>query len=84
MSKKTESLRVLGRCGLKYTDELGTKYFIDGEMIISNEYDFVMWTDRIMYWEDHIKQSNPENIEYTEFFDKKSDTYQGRLTYKKL
>ena len=49
MSKKTESLRVLGRCGLKYTDELGTKYFIDGEMIISNEYDFVMWTETIMY-----------------------------------
>ena len=52
-------------------------------MIISNEYDFVMWTDTIMYWEDHIKQSNHANIEYTEFFDEKSDTYQGRLTYKK-
>ena len=83
MNKNKESLRVLGRCGLKYTDELGTEYFVDGEMIVSNEYDYVMWTDSIMYWEDHIQQSNPENIEYTEHYEKKSETYLGQLTYKK-
>lgn len=83
MSENAESLRILGRCGLKYTDELGTEYFVDGEMVVSNEYDYVMWADSIMYWEDHLKQSNPENIEYTEFFNEESDIYLGQLTCKK-
>jgi hypothetical protein len=83
MSDKKEKLIILGRCGLKYTDTLGTEYFIDGEMIVSAEYDYVMWTDSIMYWKNHVKQSNPENIEYTEFLDEKSDTYHGQITYKK-
>ena len=83
MKENAESLRVLGRCGLKYTDKFGTEYFVNGEMIVSNEYDYVMWTDSIMYWEEYIKKHNPENIEYTESFDEKSDTYLGQLTYKK-
>ena len=33
MSENTEKLSILGRCGLKYTDELGTEYFVNGEMI---------------------------------------------------
>ena len=78
-----ENLIILGRCGLKYTDELGAEYFVDGEMIVSNEYDYVMWTDSIMCWEDHIQQSNPENIGYTERYDKKTDTSLGQVTYKK-
>ena len=83
MNKNAESLRVLGRCGLKYTDEFGTEYFVNGEMIVSSEYDYVMWTNSIMYWEEHIKQHSPQNIEYTESFDEKSDTYLVQLTYKK-
>lgn len=83
MSENAESLKVLGRSGLKYTDEFGVEYFIVGEMIVSNEYDYVMWMDSIMYWKDYVRQSNPENIEYSESFDEKSDSYIGKLTYKK-
>ena len=83
MSENSESLRVLDRCGLKYTDKFGTEYFVDGKMIVNGEYDYVMWTNSIMYWEEHIKQHNSENIEYTESFDEKSDSYIIQLTYKK-
>jgi hypothetical protein len=77
-----ESLTILGRCGLKYTDEFGTEYFVDGEMIVDSKYDYVMFTDSIEYWKNYIQRSNPQNIEYTECFDKKSGVLEGEISYK--
>ena len=77
-----EKLTILGRCVLKYTDEYGTEFFVDGEMIVDSKYDYVMWKDSIMYWKDYIQHSNPQNVEYKEYFDSKSGTYQGQISYK--
>ena len=33
--KNTEKLEILGRSGLKYTDEYGVEYYLNAEMIVN-------------------------------------------------
>ena len=57
-----ESLIILGRAGFKYVDEFGTEYFIDSEMIIDENYHFVIYSDSIQLYEDYLKESHSDNI----------------------
>jgi len=48
-SDRGDYLIIKGRCGLEYFDELGIVFFIDGEMVVSKDYDFAVYADTINY-----------------------------------
>lgn len=41
-------LKIAGRSGMEYTDESGLKYFIDSEMVASEDYDIAVYLDSIV------------------------------------
>ncbi|MDR0998809.1 MAG: hypothetical protein LBL70_07060 [Treponema sp.] len=61
-----DKLIILGRAGLKYIDEFEIEYFIDSEMVVSDDYDFAVFSDSIQFYEDYQKWKQPENIIYKE------------------
>ncbi len=44
---KGDYLKITGRAGMDYTDESGKNYFIDSEMVVSNEYDIAVYIDSV-------------------------------------
>jgi hypothetical protein len=46
-SDRGDCLIVKSRCGLEYFDENGVGFFIDGEMVVSDDYDFAVYADTI-------------------------------------
>ena len=71
----------LGRCGIKYIDDLGIEYYIDGEMIIDKDYDFVVWSDTIQFYDDYLMEHKSENIIYEEKYDKNKKCIIGKFEY---
>lgn len=45
------SVEILGRGGIKYTDK-EKKYFIDSEMLVGPEFDLVIFSDSVRYYND--------------------------------
>ena len=76
-----ETLTLLRRGGIKYVTSTGISYYIDSEMVSSDEYDFVVYSSYIKLYEDYEKEKSLENIEYFEEFDDKTGT--GYIKYKK-
>jgi len=44
---KGDYLKITERAGMDYTDESGKNYFIDSEMVVSNEYDIAVYIDSV-------------------------------------
>jgi hypothetical protein len=65
-----DKIELLGRAGLKYIDEFGVEYFIDSEMIVNENYHFVLWSDSIEFFENYLKENQSDNISYDEVYDK--------------
>jgi hypothetical protein len=65
-----ENLIILGRIALKYIDEIVVEYIIDGEMVVSDNYDYVIFSDTIQFYEDYIKEKQPDNIIDRKNYDK--------------
>ena len=78
-----ETLTLLRRGGIKYVTSTGIPYYIDSEMVSSDEYDFVIYSSYIKLYEDYEKEKSLENIEYFEEFDDKTGTGKGYIKYKK-
>ena len=77
-----DNLQILGRTGFKYTDEFGVEYFIDSEMIVDKEYDFVVWSNSVQLYEDYKKQTQSDNIILTEKYDENKKCFVGKIEYK--
>jgi len=45
------SVEILGRSGIKYKNK-SQKYFIDSEMLVSPEFDIVIFSDSVRYYND--------------------------------
>jgi hypothetical protein len=78
-----ETLTLLRRGGIKYVTSTEISYYIDSEMVSSDEYDFVIYSSYIKLYEDYEKEKSLENIEYFEEFDDKTGTGKGYIKYKK-
>lgn len=51
------SVKILGRAGIKYKDK-DKNYFIDSEMLVDDEFDLVVFSDSVRYYND-TSLSNP-------------------------
>ena len=80
--KNTEKLEILGRSGLKYTDEYGVEYHLNSEMIVNEQYDIVVFSDDIHFYSDYLKKYQDDNLNYTETYDKNKKYYIGLLEFK--
>ena len=49
IDKEGRSVEILGRSGIKYRDK-SNKYFIDSEMLVSPEFDIVIFSDSVRYY----------------------------------
>jgi hypothetical protein len=72
-----DKIELLGRAGLKYIDEIGVEYFIDSEIIVNENYHFVLWSDSVEYFENYLKEKQSDNIIYNETYDKNKKCYMG-------
>jgi hypothetical protein len=77
-----EDVIILGRSGMKYIDISGIEYFINSEMVINEEYDFVLYSNSIMFYGDYLKKHDPDNIILNETYNKKLKQYTGIFGYK--
>jgi hypothetical protein len=77
-----DKIELLGRSGLKYIDEFGIEYFIDTEMVVNENYHFVLWSDSIEYFENYLKEKQPGKIIYSRTFDKNKKCYIEKIEYK--
>jgi hypothetical protein len=76
-----EKLILLGKSELKYIDSNGTEYCVNIEMIVNDEYDFVLYPDSLQFYENYFKKHNSNNIIYTETYDKNKKSRSGKLKY---
>jgi hypothetical protein len=76
-----EQLILLGRSELKYIDSNGIEYCVNIEMIVNDEYDFVLFPDSLQFYEDYFKKHNSNNVIYTETYDKNKRTCYRTLKY---
>jgi hypothetical protein len=51
-------------------------------MIISNEYDFVVFPKSIKYYDDYNKENSPDNIELHEKFNDRTGVGEGKIIYR--
>ena len=78
-----DSIEIMGRYGIKYTDEKGIEYFLDSEMIVSDLYDFALFSDCILLFKDYLKRSSSDNISFYETYNPDKKCYVGEVKYKK-
>ena len=64
-----EFLALLRRGGIEYVTSTGISYYIDSEMVSSDECDFVIYSSYIKLYQDYKKEKSLDNIEYFEKFD---------------
>jgi hypothetical protein len=76
-----EKLILLGRSELKYIDSDEKEYCVNIEMIVNNEYDFVLFPDSLQLYENYFKKHDSNNIIYTETYDKNKKNRFGTLKY---
>ena len=76
-----EFLALLRRGGIEYVTSTGISYYIDSEMVSSDECDFVIYSSYIKLYQDYKKEKSLDNIEYFEKFDDKIG--KGYIRYKK-
>jgi hypothetical protein len=79
---KKESVKILGRCGVKYIDRTGTEYFVDGEMVVSTDYDFALYS--VQPYEDYINKydSNVSKEKTEEIINRVIELYLNRIKMK--
>lgn len=63
-----EFLALLRRGGIEYVTSTGISYYIDSEMVSSDECDFVIYSSYIKLYQDYKKEKSLDNIEYFEKF----------------
>ena len=78
-----EFLALLRRGGIEYVTSMGISYYIDSEMVSSDECDFVIYSSYIKLYQDYKKGKTLDNIEYFEKFDDKTGIGKGYIRYKK-
>ncbi len=78
-----EFLALLRRGGIEYVTSTGISYYIDSEMVSSDECDFVIYSSYIKLYQDYKKEKSLDNIEYFEKFDDKTGLGKGYIRYKK-
>ena len=78
-----EFLALLRRGGIEYVTSTGISYYIDSEMVSSDECDFVIYSSYIKLYQDYKKEKSLDNIEYFEKFDDKTGIGKGYIRYKK-
>jgi hypothetical protein len=49
--KEGRSVEILGRSGIKYRDK-SNKYYIDSEMLVGPEFDLVIFSDSVRFYND--------------------------------
>jgi hypothetical protein len=76
-------LIIVNRGEMKYVDEYNNEFHIGCEMLVNSEYDFVIYTGSIKFYEDYVEEKKPENRVYTEYYDENTKSYIGELVYKK-
>jgi hypothetical protein len=77
-----EDLILLGRSELKYIDANGIEYCVNIEMIVNDEYDFVLFSDSLQFYGDYLKKHDSNNIIYEETYDNNKKCYLGTIEYK--
>jgi hypothetical protein len=77
-----DTLIISGRTGMKFIDKNMKEYYINSEMTVSDNYDFVIFPESIKYYDDYEKEINPNNIEYCEEYDEKTSYGIGKIKYK--
>jgi hypothetical protein len=77
-----DTLIIAGRSGMKFIDKNMKEYYINSEMVISDEYDFVIFSESIKYYDDYEKEIDTNNIEYYEEYDDKKGYRIGKIKYK--
>ena len=78
-----EFLALLRRGGIEYVTSTGISYYIDSEMVSSDECDFVIYSSYIKLYQDYKKEKSLDNIEYFEKFDDKTGIGKVYIWYKK-
>ena len=78
-----EFLALLRRGGIEYVTSTGISYYIDSEMVSSDECDFVIYSSYIKLYQDYKKEKSLDNIEYFEKFDDKTGIGKEYIRYKK-
>lgn len=78
-----ESLTIMRCGGMKYVTSTDISYYIDSEMVSSNECDFFVYSSYFKLYRDYEKEKAPENIEYFEQFDNKTGIGKGYIKYRK-
>lgn len=75
---------LLFKTGMKYISSNDKEYYIDSELLDSDNFDFVIYASDIFYYEDYERQSEAENVEVDLFqkYNKERNEWIGYFKYK--